>query len=257
MPSLYDQAWRQGTIFNAALPLDSVILGEASGLPERRLSTHSRWVVASQDCELDQTEAAHPEPTIELRPVFTEDPPQDWGLRSYRLRLTDEDYVHSASPHTHVSAALLTALKADGAAISEITFGRRQAFTIWLGKRYDRPAVPPGLVPLAREISKVVTARRNRPQGTRVRDVLMQFDDSSRPVRYSLFAILESDADYDEVRAWLSDVSQEVPTELGVADEIEAAPPSGISFQLIQDSYSADVTQVTWRPNNPDPEGNF
>jgi hypothetical protein len=28
-----------------------------------------------------------------------------------------------------------------------------------------------------------------------------------------------------------------------------------LSLQLIEESYSADVSQVTWRPNNPDPQG--
>jgi hypothetical protein len=113
------------------------------------------------------------------------------------------------------------------------------------------------LVPLAKAIAKVVTARRNRPSGVRVRDVLTQFDESASPTRYSLFAILEDDTDRDEIRAWLSSISQEIPSELGVADEIEAAPASEISLQLIQDSYAADVTEVTWRPNDPNPQGKF
>jgi hypothetical protein len=257
MASLYGEAWRQGTIFDAVLPLDVVVLGEESRQPERRTDCHTRWVVASQDCDLDQTDAAYRESTIELRPVFTDDPPQDWGLRSYRLRLTKDDYVKSDSPRTHVSAELLTSLKEGGAAVTEVTFQRRQAFTIWLGKRYDRPAVPPELLPLAKEIAKVVTAKRNRSTGAHVRDVLMQFDDSFTPTRYSLFAILENDADHDEIRAWLASISQDVSSGLGIADEIEAATSRRISLELIQDSYSADVTQVTWRPNNPDPEGEF
>lgn len=257
MASLYDEAWRQGTIFDAELPLDSVVLDETSGRPERRYGTHNRWAIASQDCDLDQTDTANSEPSIELRPVFTEDPPQDWGLRSARLRLTEEDYVRSTSPRTHVSAAVLTALKARGAVITDISFQRRRAFTIWLGKRYDRPAIPPELVPLAKEIAKVVSAKRNRPGGARVRDVLMQFDESATPARYSLFAILNSDADRDEIRTWLSGISQQISPDLGVADEIEAATPSGISLELVTDSYSADVTQVTWRQNDPNPQGQF
>jgi hypothetical protein len=113
------------------------------------------------------------------------------------------------------------------------------------------------LVPLARAIAKVVTARRNRPGGIRVRDVLTQFDESASPTRYSLFAILEDDADRDEIRAWLSGISQDIPSELGIADEIEAAPVSEISLQLVQGSYAADVTEVTWRPNDPNPQGEF
>ena len=70
MASLYDEEWRQGTIFEATLPLDTVVLGEVSGQPERRMGTHDKWVVATQDCDLDQTERGDPEPSIELRTRF-------------------------------------------------------------------------------------------------------------------------------------------------------------------------------------------
>jgi hypothetical protein len=255
MASLYDEGWRQGTIFEAVLPLDPVVLSKWSGRPARRTGSHNRWVIAAQDCDLDQTAIADAAPKIELRPVYTEDPPQDWGLRSAKLRLTEMDYVESTSPRTLVSAAVLTTLKNDGVAITQTSFQRRRAFTIWLGKRYDRPAVPPELGPLAKEIAKVVGARRNRQTGARVRDVLMQFDESASPPRFSLFAVLENEADEDDVRTWLSAISLEIPTHLGLADQIEAATTRGISLELIETSYSADVTQVTWRRNNPDPEG--
>lgn len=257
MASLYEESWRQGAIFDFELPLDAVVLDDVTRQPQRRHGTHKRWVIANQDCDLDMTSVANPEPTIELRPVYTEDPPQDWGLRSARLRLTEGDYVKSESPRTHVSAEVLTSLRANESAIIFPSFQRRQAFTTWLGKRYDRPAVPPELLPLAGKIAEVVRARRNRPAGIRVRDVLMQFDESAIPMRYSLFAVIERDADRDEIRTWLAGISQDVPSELGIADEIEAATAGGISLELIEDSYSADITQLTWRPNSPNPEGAF
>lgn len=254
MASLYDEGWRQGTIFAAELPLDAVVLGVARR-PERRTASHGLWAIAAQDCDLDQTEAANPEPNIELRPVYTADPPPDWGLRSARLRLSERDYVRSTSPRTLVSAEVLTALKAADAEITQPSFNRRRAFTIWLGKRYDRPAVPPEFVPLARRIADLVSIKRRRPTGSRVRDVLMQFDESASPLRFSLFAVLECKEDESVVREWLAAIALEVPAELGVADQIEAATASRISLDLIETSYAADVTQLTWRPNNPDPEG--
>jgi hypothetical protein len=87
------------------------------------------------------------------------------------------------------------------------------------------------------------------------RDVLLQFDDSRKPPRYSLIAVLEDPADEADVRAWLARVSQAVPTELGVADRIEAADADGIAFSTIESSYSADVSQVTWRRDQEEPEG--
>lgn len=158
MASLYDEGWRQGTIFGAVLPLDAVVLNQSSGEPERRVGSHDRWVVATQDCDLDQTDSATAEPNIELRPVYYDNPQDDWGLRSATLRLGDQDYVRSASSRTLVSAEVLTTIKGTLAVITEPSFTRRRAFTIWLGKRYDRPAVPPGLVPLARKIAEAVSA---------------------------------------------------------------------------------------------------
>lgn len=255
MASLYDAAWRQGTIFEAALPLDTVVLDEPSGQPERRMGTHTRWVIATQDCDLDQTDAASADPSIELRPVFTDNPPSDWGIRSARLLLTEREYVQSSSPRPVVSAAVLTALKAEGIPVRQIDPARKLAYTTWLGKRYDRPAVPPELLPLARKIAELVRAKRNRTTGARVRDILMQFDTGNSQVRYSLFAVLDNSADQEEVRIWLSAIVLEIPVELGIADRIEAATTSGISLELVETAYSADVTQLTWRTNDPLPQG--
>lgn len=142
MTSLYGNGWRQGTLFEAQLPLDAVILDAEGKHHERRQGEHGRWVVATQDCDLNLVDSDDAEPIIELRPVFTQDPPHDWGIRSARLLVAEGQYVVSASPRTHVSAAVLTATREQGATVKQIDPGRRRAFTIWLGKRYDRPAVP-------------------------------------------------------------------------------------------------------------------
>lgn len=256
MASLYAAGWRQGSILVAELPLDAVVL-DASGRPSRDQREHGRWALASQDCELDQTETSDAQPTIELRPVYFNAPPSDWGIRSARCRLTDADYVVSASPRALVSAAVLSAALEAGAPRHDVPAARRLAFTTWLGLRYDRPAVPPELLPLARRIAEEVQRPANRPTGQRVRDVLMQFDDAADPVRFSLFAVLDEPGDEQSVREWLAGIAQAIPAELGVADEIEAAPATGISLHLIETSYAADVTQLTWRPNRPEPEGTY
>lgn len=67
--------------------------------------------------------------------------------------------------------------------------------------------------------------------------------------------ILDDAADEADVRAWLARVSHAVPTDLGVADRIEAADADGIAFSTIESSYAADVSVVTWRRNRLDPEG--
>lgn len=254
MASLHAGGWRQGSILVAELPLDAVVLS-LEGQPDRRLTTHSRWVVVSQDCDLDQTDEVFSEPTIELRPVYTEGPPTDWGIRSSRFLLTQSEYLESSSPRSVVAAAVLSALVVGGAERRDISPGRRLALKTWLGLRYDRPAVPPDLLPLAKRIAEEVQRRSNRPTGLRVRDVLMQFDENAEPVRFSLYAVLENAEDERMVREWLAGIARAVPVELGVGDEIEAATAAGISLHFIETSYAADVTQLTWRSGQPEPEG--
>jgi hypothetical protein len=255
MTSLYRNGWRQGSLFEAELPLDSVTLEADSKLPVRHQSAHGRWVIATQDCDLDQVDSHEADSIIELRPVFIEDPPKDWGIRSARFLLAEDQYVISTSPRTHVSPAVLTALQQQGVTLTQANPARREAFIIWLGKRYDRPAVPDALIPLARRIGELVKAKRNRATGVRVRDVLMQFDDSAVPLRFSLYAVLDDAADENTVRHWLGEIALGISPDLGVADEIEAATAERISLKLIETSYSADVTQLTWRPNSPEPDG--
>jgi hypothetical protein len=254
MASLYGDGWRQGSIIEVDLPLDAIVLGD-SGRPERASTDHGVWVVVTQDCDLDRAERDAPVPVVELRPVFTEGCPSDWGIRSAKLRLTEVEYVEAASPRAIVAPNVLTAALDGGAARRDVSFARRQGLKTWLGLRYDRPAVPDHLVSLAQRIGKEVARPKHRTIAARVRDVLMQFDDSGSPVRYSLFAVLDDPADEEEVRVWLAQVSHAVPSDLGVADQIEAADASGIAFSTIESSYSADVSLVTWRRDQPDPEG--
>jgi hypothetical protein len=154
-----------------------------------------------------------------------------------------------------VSAAVLTALLAAGAQRLDPIETRSRAFAIWLGLRYDRPALPPELIPLAHSIAEEVRRRQGRVVAARVRDVLMLFDESTEPIRYSLFAVLEEERDEELVREWLAGIASRVPPEMGIGDQFEAATAERISLQLIEQSYAADVTQLTWRPSEPEPTG--
>jgi hypothetical protein len=254
-PSLYELGWSQGTVFNAELPLDAVVLDISAGQPIRSQGQHGRWEVVTQDCDLDLSRSDQHDPAIEIRPVCNDNPPSDWGIRSARLLLTEEDHIHSASPRTLVSPSVLATLEKRGTRLQPLPEVRRRALRTWLGLRYDRPAVPPELLPLARRIADTVSARRNRPIGTRVRDVLFQCDEKTSPVRFSLFAALDDPADEDAVRDWLAEIAACVPSDLGVADQIEAAPATSISLHLIETSYAADVSRLTWRPADPAPQG--
>jgi hypothetical protein len=83
----------------------------------------------------------------------------------------------------------------------------------------------------------------------------MQFDETVEPTRYSLYAVLALPEDRDEVREWLTSVAGAVPAGLGIADVIEAAPATEISHDLVETSYAADDSQLTWRGSQPGPDG--
>jgi hypothetical protein len=252
MTSLYERGWRQGSAFTANLPLDAVVCDSAVSA-SRDQKEHGRWVLATQDCDLNFTGDDDPEPTIELRPTFDRDPPTDWGIRSYRYRLNESEYVTSQSRRTMISAALLSTLRVP--AEEDVSAARRRGLKTWLGLRYDRPAVPESLLDLAKSVVSEVSRAKNRPMGLRVRDVLMQFDESTEPPRFSLYAVLDNEEDRDAAREWLATIVMAVPRDLGVSDELDARAATGITLHLVETSYSADVTQLTWRPNTPDPEG--
>jgi hypothetical protein len=153
----------------------------------------------------------------------------------------------ATSPLTHVSAALLAAVNAKEASVPEALPDRwAVAFKTWLGRRYDRPAVPPELLELAERIALEVGRKRRRPTGALVRDVLMQFDDTVAPRRFSLYAVIGSDEDEPTVREWLAEIAQAVPLDLGVGDVLEAVTSDRVSLTLVETSYAADLTQLTW-----------
>ena len=83
----------------------------------------------------------------------------------------------------------------------------------------------------------------------------MEFDDSVEPFKYSIFAIIEDQNSRDRVKAWLTQMTLRVPTELGILKRVEAETADMISIALLENSYSADVTQLTWKRSGPDPSG--
>jgi hypothetical protein len=169
------------------------------------------------------------------------------GIRSARFLLAQGRYAVSTSPRTVVSAAVLTAiLRGANHDREEPSPDRATAWQTWLGLRYDRPAVPDELIPLAKQISEEIKKKQRRPTVDLVRDVLMQFDSSTAPPRFSLFAVLADAADVPVVREWLAAIALAISPELGIGDTFEAAHADQVSLTLIETSYSADVTQLTW-----------
>lgn len=159
---------------DAELPAGGFVLGDHGGL-QARLGTHRAWVVASQDCDLNEWETTRTEPLVELRPRITvEDPDAEWGIRSRLVRLSDTEGVISEMPPIRIAPAALVAVASPAGVILP---ERAVAFKMWLGYRYDRPAVPDDQVALTKDIA--ARARRPSRRGFAVdlHDVLVQFDD--------------------------------------------------------------------------------
>lgn len=247
--SLYADGWRQGSIFRLDLTVRTFVLAP-DGAPVVEHVTAGTWVVASQDCDLDAVTAHHNEPLIEVRPVEDDDGGGDWGIRSRKLRLNENQCVQASGVPARLSPSLLHQV-GRGDRQASLSAARAAAFKTWLGLRFDRPAVPKDLVPLAKTIAEKVRRPGGREVAASVHDVLMQFDESRAPPRALLFAVVEPDADREAVRRWLAGVAQAVPTALGVVSGIDVGTKAETSIELLETSYAADASQITWRGPNP------
>ena len=247
MDDLYGRGWRQGSVFDVLLPA-TWLTHVPDGAPEVATEIFGRWVVCTQDCDLRAAPADSKDTQIEIRPVLEVDTPNDWGIRSRRIRLTEQYHVNSASPRLLMTAELLASYGGPSFLLSD---ARAKAFKTWLGLRYDRAAIPEHLVPLAKEVATRCGSRIGRASAEEVHEVLMQFDDSASPPRVALFAVIADSADKQVVRSWLSDASLRIDTELGVVAHIDVATKAEASLVLIENSYAADLSQLTWRGEQP------
>ncbi len=248
MVSLHDKGWRQGTLVTATLPLVGVQLSD-HGDVTTDIRTHHIWIVATQDCDLAGLDLFQTEDVVELRPVFDHEPPATWGIRSQKCLLIDNQYVEAQSRRTMISPGVLTSLLAAGVARYDNEVAddgsRKTAFKTWLGLRYDRPAVPSDYVALARHIAREVE-RQGKTYTTRVRDVLVQFQDGTPPI-FSLYAIIIDAKDDLEITEWLTGTALRVPSELGVLGGITTGTDEYASLRLIETSFALDLSQITWR----------
>ena len=247
--SLYALGWRQGTLFDAELPLDSVALDDA-GDYRRHQGQHAVWIVVTQDCDLAGAASDAETPCIEVRPVATVDPPPPWGVRSRRLRLIGTACLVADSERSVLSPRALHVL-AGPHRREPLPPGRLAALKTWLGLRYDRPAVPDELVRLARAIAARAADRPGRPSADMVHDLLAQFDTTAEQPRFALFAVVGDDGDKDEVRAWLGNIGAAVPTELGIMAGYDVGTRNETSLALLESAYSLDVSDLTWRGEEP------
>lgn len=246
--SLYELGWRQGTVIGTPLPSFS-IAADSEGNAETRKDVHDTWLVATQDCNLARAKERTNSATIELRQVLDESPPDTWGIRARKFLLDEErgHYLLDDKPTTYVSPRYLARLDS-GTLVYRLPETRVPALKTWLGNRYDRPAVPEDLIPLAKEIAQAIHDG-DRLLARSVRDVYMNFDTSGPETIYSLYAITTDDADSTAVREWLADATTRIDSTLGVPLELMAGNASEVSFDLVESSYCADLSQITWGDN--------
>lgn len=247
MEDLHGRGWRQGAVFEVALPASWLKRGP-TGAPEPATAVFDRWVICSQDCDLRAASVDSTEAQIEIRPVLAIDTPVDWGIRSRRIRLNEQDHVNSSSPRLLITAELLASFGGPSFVLPD---ARAKAFKTWLGLRYDRAAIPEHLVQVAREVAARCGTRSGRAAAEDVYEVLMQFDESATPPRIALFAVVTDSADRQVIRDWLSDASLRINKELGVVAHIDVATKAETSLALIENSYAADLSQLTWGGEQP------
>lgn len=248
MANLYAIGWRQGSFVQAELPAAGFVLDD-QGQVRASTGIHWAWVVASQDCDLNDWETTRTEPLIELRARITaDDPDTEWGIRSRVVRLTKTEGVHSDTAPLRISPAALVAVASPA---DVITPARAVAFKTWLGRRYDRPAIPDDQVALAKDIA--VRARRPSRRGFAVQlhDVLIQFDDQTTPPTFLLFAVIIDGTDKEVARRWLTEVGMAVSDRLGVLGGVDVGCRSETSLELIESAYSADLSGLSWPGADP------
>lgn len=242
-----------------ALPLAHVRLVE--GLTVREEVQHDLWLLADQDCDLAwraMTGAADPF-LVELRPVYIQGAPEDWGIRSLLLRLDEAGrYLRANSPNLRASPEVV----ASSEHVECLDVDSQLRLKTWLGMRYDRPAIPQRYIVLAQAIAGQIRKKKNRVQGARVRDVLAQFSQAADGLtEYSLLAVLPDEAfNADDrigmgIRTWLSEIALAVPRELGTAVLLEAYSDHEVSLAFVEGSFSLDLSSLSWPPNMPGSTG--
>lgn len=247
MSSLHDLGWRQGTIFAAQLAVVSYHYDAGQVVPV--YETFDRWVVVSQDCDLHSQNSESNDRVIEIAPVETGNPGTGWGIRSRRLRLSVDAFVEAGLPRLKLSAQALSTYAF--AMEPALAMGRASALKTWLGLRFDRPAVPTELVPLARAIAAAVKAKRSPHLASACHDVLFQVRPGDPP-EYELTAVVVDDAPVEAVEEWLAAAAIEVDLDIGILASAPAAlAKSQMSLELLENSYSADLSDITWKKADP------
>jgi len=242
--SLHATGWRQGTYFSYVLDLPFGRLDD-NDEPVSDSAQHVQWIVATQDCDLSDLAVDLAQPAVELRPVHAGSDAGQGGIRSNKFRLKKGLYTLGDDPRLHVTPALLHRLVQKG--LNRELIELRGAFQEWLGLRYKRPAVPDGVqVQLAKAVADQI---RPMPAeiADNVHDVLMVIELKRNRVRYSVFAAIHEETHAEAVRSWLMDALSKISSELGALERLEAVTIRRLPWNIVQDGFSVDASDLTWR----------
>jgi hypothetical protein len=214
---------------------------------------HDLWLLAEQDCDLDQTTDTDTEKLFELRAVrqHTGDVPSN--IVGTRVRIDEHCCLNAMDHTTKVTAAWLTAnIKKR----QNIPAQRRRYVKTWLGYRYDRPAVPKQFVKAHERIRNLAKLERGKPDPQKpeqkkenrekvnlekLRDVFVSYEelDSSGKVRCSLNAITKHVDDIAEIEQWMERIRDAVEdAEALIIVEVIVADPENTPISLLEKAFS-------------------
>lgn len=253
--SLRQRGWRQGCQLMLDLSLDHVYL--VGRKPVAKRDVHGMWIVVDQDCDLAWKALVGTSYLVELKPVYLDDPPSDWGIRNSKFLLDRAGaHLHADSPSVRVTPEVFDV--AEHITCVCVDSGRR--LKTWLGLRYDRPAVPEEYSALANALADRIKVKKHRSEGERVRDVLATFQtDGDGTVKYEIVAVLPHQTATPDLirntRQWLAEVALEVPDTLGQASDINAYPDDGVSLAYVEASFALSVSTLSWPARKPGPVG--
>lgn len=249
--------WQQGCLLRQTIPLTRVRWVE--GRAVEHTVDHEEWAIVAQDCDLAWNSVAGSDSLVELRPVYRADPPDSWGIRSDKFRLSyDGAYLIDHQATVKVEPDVVR--NAEHACAYEHEPARR--LKTWLGLRYDRPAVLQEYIDLANDLAQRLRKKSHRQVEGKVRDILVTFTTApDGAVEFALVAVVprhRADLDaglLDTTRAWLTTVALSVPPRLGLSADVEARTDEQVSLGYLESSYSLDVSTVSWPNTQPGPTG--
>jgi hypothetical protein len=242
-PSLHDEGWRQGSLIRESLDVHFIGVKDDGTLGDFT-STHDLWMLVTQDCDLAQTKITNSTRQFELRPVYArtgDDRAEGWRARSVLVK--ESLVLRADSPKLTLSIPALQALKPKRE--DDVEEAQRVDIKIWLGLRYDRPAIPTQFVPLGEMLyAKIIGELPERFVGV-VRDAWVYFDEDSSIKLFLILGDAQPDREQD-VLDWLDDdVIPSLSDQGVIVRERQAATSRGTSLWILQTYYGLDKTDLS------------